>query len=174
PTLAERLDDGHVVAHEEDGPALARDSGHLSEALLLEGEVADREDLVDEQDLRLEVRGHRERDSDGHAARVALHGRVEELIDLRERDDLVEPALDLPLLQTEDRAVQIDVLPSRELGMEPDPDLEQRADAAVDIRVAVRRLRDAGENLQQRRLACAISADDADHLTRHDLERDVA
>src|SRR5205085_3123151 len=89
-------------------------------------------------------------------------------------DDLVEPTLDFPLLQAEDRAVQVDVLSTRELGMEPDPDLEQRADAAVDVRVAVRRLRDPRENLQQRRLSGAVSADDAHHLARHDFERDVA
>ena len=61
PRLAERLHDRHVVADEEDGSPLAGDLAHLADALALEADVADREHLVDEQDLRLEVR----RDGEG-------------------------------------------------------------------------------------------------------------
>ena len=68
---------------------------HLAEALLLELRVADGEHLVDEQDLGLEVRRDGEREPHVHAARVALDGSVEELLDLGERDDLVELPLDL-------------------------------------------------------------------------------
>ena len=70
---------------------------HLAEALLLEGGVADRQHLVDDQDLRLEVRGHGEGQAHVHAARVVLHRRVDEPLDLGEGDDLVELAVDLLL-----------------------------------------------------------------------------
>ena len=63
---------------------------HPPEAALLELGVADREHLVDEQDLRLEVRGDGEREPHVHAARVALDRRVDELLDAGELDDLVE------------------------------------------------------------------------------------
>ena len=63
---------------------------HAAEAAPLELRVADREHLVDEQDLGLEVRGDREREPHVHAARVALHRRVDELLDPGELDDLVE------------------------------------------------------------------------------------
>ena len=89
---AERLDHRHVVADEEDGPARGGDLVHLAEALALERGVADGQHLVDDQDLGLEVRGDREGQPHVHAARVALDRRVEELLDLRERDDLVEAA----------------------------------------------------------------------------------
>ena len=72
-----------------------RDVLHLAEALLLELGVADRQHLVDDQDLRLEMRRHGEGEPHVHAARVALDRRVEELLDLGEGDDLVELALDL-------------------------------------------------------------------------------
>ena len=75
--------------------ALLGDIVHLSQALLLEGGVADRQHLVDQQDLRLEVGGDGERQPQVHAARVVLHRRVEEPLDLGEGDDLVELALDL-------------------------------------------------------------------------------
>ena len=57
--------------------------------------VADREHLVDDQDLGVEVRRDRERQPDVHPARVALHGRVDELLDPAELDDLVELRTDL-------------------------------------------------------------------------------
>ena len=70
-------------------------SSILPEALLLELRVADGEHFVDDQDLRLEVRRDRERQPHVHAGGVALDRRVEELLDLGERDDLVELAADL-------------------------------------------------------------------------------
>ena len=69
---------------------------HLVQALLLEARVADREDLVHHQDLRLQMGSHGERQPHVHAARVVLDRRVEELLDLGEGDDLVELPLDLP------------------------------------------------------------------------------
>ena len=94
--LAEVLDRGHVVADEEHGPTVLGDRAHLAEALLLERDVADRQHLVDDQDLRLEVRGDRERQPHVHAARVALDRRVDELLDPGEVDDLVELAVRSP------------------------------------------------------------------------------
>ena len=103
--------------------------------------VADREHLVDEQDLRLQMRRDGERQPHVHAARVALDRRVEELLDLGEGDDLVELAADLGPAHAEDRAVEEDVLAAGQLGMESGADLEQRADASVDRRrVPSRRL----------------------------------
>ena len=58
-----------------------RDVLHLAEALVLELGVADREHLVDEQDLRLEVRGDGEYEAHLHSAGEALHGRVEDALD---------------------------------------------------------------------------------------------
>ena len=92
---AQRLDRRHVVTDEEDRPAFSADVVHLAEALPLERGVADGENLVDDEDLRLQVRGDGEAEPHVHAARVALHRRVEELLDLGEVDDLVEPAVDL-------------------------------------------------------------------------------
>ena len=63
---------------------------HAPETPALELGVTDSKHLVDEQDLRLEVRGDRECKADGHPARVPLHRSVEELTYTRELDDLVE------------------------------------------------------------------------------------
>ena len=58
--------------------------------------------------------------------------------------------------------------------MEARAHLEQAADAAVDLDPAVGRLGDAREDLEQRALAGAVAADDADHLPGLDVEAHVA
>ena len=139
---------------------------HLSEALLLKARVADREHLVDDEDLRLEVRGDGEGQPHVHAARVALHRRVDELLDLGERDDLVELPADFRLAHAEDRAVQKDVLPAGQLGVKTGADLEQARHAPAQGDLAGRRRGDPRQDLQQRRFAGAVAADDADDLAR--------
>ena len=106
---------------------------HLPETLPLERGVAHGQDLVDDEDLRLEMGGHRKGQAHVHAARVALHRRVDELADLGERDDLVELSVDLGLSHAEDGAAEIDVLEPGELLVEAGADLEQRPDPPVDL-----------------------------------------
>ena len=108
--LADALHGDEVVADEDHGAALAGDGVHLGEALALELGVAHGEDLVDEQDVGLQVRADREREAHEHAARVALDRRVDEALDAREGDDLVELRGDLAGAHAEDRAAEVDVL----------------------------------------------------------------
>ena len=65
-----------------------------------------------------------------HARRVVLHRRVDELLEAGEVDDVVEACVELLLRQAEDRAVEVDVLPARQLGVEAGAELEQRRDLA--------------------------------------------
>src|SRR5688572_17899999 len=117
---------------------------------------------------------HGEREPQVHAARVALDGGVDEALDLREGDDLVELPRDLGATHAEDRAVEVDVLAPGELLVEAGADLEQRPDAPGDVDPARGRRGDAREHLQQRALAGAVVADDAERLASRDLEVDVA
>src|SRR2546421_6114154 len=57
--------------------------------------------------------------------------------------------------------------------MEAGADLQQAADAASDFSLACGWCRDAAQDLQQRRLAGAVRADDAEDLTLACLERHV-
>jgi hypothetical protein len=84
--------------------------------------------------------------------------------DLGELDDLVELARDLAARHAEDRAAQEDVLAPRQLGVEAGADLEQAADPPFEPGVPGGRIGDAAQDLQQRALAGAVVADDADHL----------
>src|SRR5437660_378543 len=111
PAPANALERAQIMADEQDRAAVAGHVLHLAETPLLEFHVADGEHLVDDEDLRLEMGSDRKSQAHIHTGRVALHGRVQESLDLREGDDLVELAPDLRPRHAEDRPVQEDVLP---------------------------------------------------------------
>ena len=71
------------------------------------------------------------------------------------------------------RAVEEDVLPASELGVEARADLEQAAHPAAQLDQAGRGRGDPGQQLEQRRLARSVATDDADGLADRDLERHV-
>ena len=81
--------------------------------------------------------------------------------------------VDLPSAHAQNAAVQVDVFPPGQLRMKAGSDLEQAADPAAERRTARRRLGDPTQDLEQRRLAGSIAADDADDLSGLDLEGDV-
>ena len=165
-TLAEALDGLGVVRDEEDRAALVLERRDDAEALPLEVLVADGEDLVEEKDVGLEERGDREPEPHRHPARVGTDRPVDRVLDLGERDDLVEALANLGAPQALDRAVQEDVLASGEVGMEAGAELEQRADPALDLDGARGRLDDPRQHAQQRRLARPVAPDQADRLAR--------
>ena len=94
--VAEALDAGHVMRHEDDRAALGLQALELAEALLLEGGIADGEHLVHQQDVGLDLHRDRERQPHRHPRRVVAQVEVHELLELGERDDLVEALPGLP------------------------------------------------------------------------------
>jgi hypothetical protein len=109
-----------------------------------------------------------------HADRITFDGRVEELLDAREIDDLVELGQHFPTRHAEDGAVQEDVLAPGQLGMETGSDFEQAGYSTVEFHSPARRLQNARQDLEQGRLSGAVATDDADDLAALDLEIDVA
>src|SRR5438270_11541146 len=95
------------------------------------------------------MRGYRKREAHVHAGRVVPDRGIDELLDFRERHDLVEvpPNLDLP--HAEDRPVQQNIFPTSQLGMEPRTDLEERADTPVELDPSRCRFSDAREALEE-------------------------
>ena len=152
------------MADENDGPPRARDVAHFAEALFLEIDVADGEHFIDEQNFRLEMRGHGKRQPHVHPARIMFHRRIDEFFQLRERHNLIELALDLLLVHPQDRAAQERVFPARQLRMKSGAHFEQRPDAPVNLRPARGRLRNPRKDFQQRGLARAVPPDQAKHF----------
>ena len=154
-------------------PSDLGDIVHFSKALFLKFGIADSQHFVDNQNLRLEVRGHRKRKPNVHSRRIVLHRRVEKFFDLGKGDDFIELLADFPLRHAEDGAVEEDVLPSGELRMEAGADLEQARNASPQRDPPLRRLGDAAQNLEQRAFSGAVAADDAENLALLDLEAHI-
>ena len=119
------------------------------------------------------MRRDRKREPHVHPTRVTLDRRVDELPDPGKLDDVVQLALDLAPLHSEDRPVEEDVLAPGELRVEARAHLEQAADAATDDRTPRRRCRDARQHLEQRRLAGPVPSDDSEDLALVDVEAHV-
>ena len=127
-----------------------------------ERRVADRQHFVDEHDVGVAVDRDAEAEARVEAGRVALHRRVDQPLDVGEADDGVELAIDLLARQAEQAGAEVDVLAAGQLGMKAGAELDQRHDVAGDAHRAARRPGHARDQLQQRRLAGAVAADDAE------------
>jgi hypothetical protein len=106
------------MAYEQDSPAFP--GGHLlhlAKAFLLELGVTNGQDFVYDQNLWLEMGRDSEGKADIHAGAIALHRRLEELFYVGEGYDLIEFRLNLVSLHAENRAIQINILTSREFGV---------------------------------------------------------
>ena len=105
-----------------------------------------------------------------------LHRCVDEPVDLRKRDDLIELAIDLGSAHAQNRAVQVRVLATRKVLVKSSAHFEQRADASGDIDEPCRRFGNLRQNFQESGFSSAVPADDADdfshrHVERHVIER---
>ena len=161
------------MGDEHDRPSLLLQAGELVEALLLKGGVPDREHLVDQDDLGLDLDRDREGEPYLHARGVVLELQIHELLELREGHDLVEAPLGLLARQAEHDRVDDHVVARRELRVEPHAELDERRQPAVDLDLSAIGLVDACEAFQQRALAAPVSSDDPEELTGGDLDADI-
>ena len=161
------------MRHQQNRFAAAPELRELVETLVREPFVANRQDLVHQEHVGVDVNCHREPEPHVHAGRVGLHRRVDELFQLGELHDLVEPTLDVALRQAEHDAVDEHVLAAGDFRMKAGAELDERRDAAVDAHDAAGRLRDACDELQRRALARSVPADDAVGRSLRHGERDV-
>src|SRR5262249_55634461 len=132
--------------------------------LLPEEDVADREHLVDHQHVAVEEGEHRETEPRAHSRRIELHGLVDVLPDLGELEDVVEPRAQIRWLLAEKLPAVEDVLRAREMRVEARAELEQREHLAHGLVPSRRGVQDPGQDLQERALASAVSADEAEPL----------
>src|SRR5690242_21565815 len=91
---------------------------HLSKAFSLEFRIADGQYLIDDQDLRFQMRGHSECEPDLHARGEALYRSIQKLLHSGKGDNLVKLLRDLASCHPKDRAVQKDVFAAGQLRMQ--------------------------------------------------------
>jgi len=146
---------------------------HLPQAFLLKFRITHREHFVHQEDLRFQVCGDGEGEANVHAARIMLHGRVDEFFDLGESDDFIELSSNLTLAHTEDRPAQEGILAAGQFGMEAGADFEEATNASMNLHPSGGRFCDAGKNFQESGFAGAITADEAEDFSFADFEGDA-
>src|SRR5688500_18335808 len=100
--------------------------------------------------------------------------RVQETLAYRAADDAVQAVLGGGARDPVDRRVHVAVLERGRLVVESRAELEQRDDAAAAADAAAGRRDDPGDDLEQRALAGAVRADDAEDRAALDVERHIA
>src|SRR2546425_2006413 len=118
--------------------------------------------------------GYRKSEAHIHPTGVVLNWGIQEPLDFRESHNLVKLAFNLIAAHTENRAVEENVFSASQLRMKAGADLEQAADATIDVYFAVGWFGDAGEHFKQSGFARAVASNDADDFTPLDLEGNVA
>ena len=161
-----------LMAHQYHRTPRPRHVAHLSQAFFLKVDVPDGQDFIHQQNFRLQMRGHRERQPHEHSRGVMLHGRVDEFFQLGESHDFVELSGDLPLAHPQDGPGEIRVFPPRQLRMKPRPYFQQRPHLPVNFRPASGGAGDAGKDFQESGLPRPVASDEAEDFAFANVERD--
>src|SRR5207302_7975261 len=94
-----------------------------------------------------------------------------DLADAVDPGDILQPLPQRPPWDTEDRAVQEDVLAARELRVEAASQLEERRHASAHLDLAFARGLCTRDDLEERALAGPVASDDTQCLPGPDLDR---
>src|SRR5262245_42375536 len=119
------------------------------------------------------MRGDGESKAHIHAAGIIFDRSVYELFGFGEGDYLIKFPVYLTTFHAENCAVQIDILPPAQLRMKTGANLEQAANAAVNVYLAGRRFGNAGKNFEQCRFACTFASDHSQGLTWRHFKADI-
>src|SRR5437667_12222573 len=161
------------MCHEQNGAAAVDDFVHLRKAFLLKLRVAHGQNFIDNEDLRIQVRGHRECQSHIHATRVMFDGRFEKFLCSCEINNLVKLRVNLAPAHAQDCSVQINIFTASKVRMKAGANVEKASYFSVKLGAASGRFENPREYFQQRRFSGAVGPDDAHNLSRVDLEIDV-
>ena len=162
------------MGDEKDRAALRARLAQRVKALALEGAVADREHLVDQQHVGVHVHHHGEGQAHLHARGVVLELQLGEALELGELDDRVVALARLRGREPEHHGVDQHVVARGEVGVEAHAQLDEGRDPAAGPDLAGVGPVDAGHALHERGLAAAVAADDPEELARAHVDRDPA
>src|SRR5262245_19363037 len=88
-------------------------------------------------------------------------------------NDRFKFAIDLVAAHAIEHSAQVDIVSSALLGVEAQPEFEDRRDAPPYIDRAAAGVEHAGDDLEQGALTRPVCPDDAEHLTAFDLEAHI-
>ena len=132
--------------------------------------VADRQPLVHEHDVGAETRHDREGQPHEHARRVGPHRHRQIVPQAAELGDLGRPPADLPPRESLDEPPDNDVLIPGRIPLDAEHRIDEAGNCPLANDPATCGLVDAGQRLQERRLAGAVVAHDAEPVTGRQRE----
>jgi hypothetical protein len=162
-----------VVADEDHRLAALPKVREARAALRGERLVSHGQGLVDQEDVGIEVNGHREPQAHEHARRVGSRRLIDELPDVGELDDLVEAIQHLVARQAEQHAADRDVLAAGELRVKAGAQLDEGGHPARDADGPGVGPINPGDEPEQGALPGAVLTDDAEGLSPRDREVDA-
>src|SRR5262245_59156139 len=130
-----------IVADEKNRMTSRSDFADLSQAFFLKRSIAHRQDLVNQKNLWLKMRGNRKRQAHMHPAGIMLDRSVEKFLYLRKVDDFIKSPIDLPSPHAQDSAVEINVLTPGKLRVESGANFEERPHAPIHFGITRSRFR---------------------------------
>jgi hypothetical protein len=172
--LAMSSNGDEAVSHQQNRSAGPSHIIHLTETFLLKVRVADRKHFINDQDFRIQVRGHGKGKPQIHPARVVFDGRIEESLDFSERNNFVKSLVDLAMPHSQDCAIQVHILTAAQIGMKPRADFKQARNPAVQLNTSAGWLDDSRKDFEKRGFAGSVATYDTHNFARHDFEADVS
>jgi len=167
--VAKRLERREIMRDDQDGAVFGEilDKGIAFRA---EFGIADGQGFVDDQNIGVGMGADGKGEACRHAARIHFEGLIKEIADIGEGLDGRHALQHFLPFETENGAADQGILLAAQFDVEAGAEGENRSDPAVEFRDAVGLRGDAAENLQQGRLARAITPDNADSFALVDVE----
>ena len=153
------------MGYHDDRRAVFANLLHAAVALGLEKDIPDRERLINDQDLRLDVDRKRKCQTHEHTARVRLDRLIDEVANLGKIENLRQLCIHLFFGISHHRTVHIDIFDTGVVLVKSGSQLQQRRNFAAHRHLAGRRRENAGNDLKDRRFTRTVRTDDADRLT---------
>ena len=108
----------HIMADEQDRTSFFGNIVHLAQAFALEFSISDCQHLIHYQDIRLQMGCYRESQPQVHSAGIALDGGIDKFLNPGKIYDLIKFPFNGLAVHTQDSAIEIDILPTGQFGVE--------------------------------------------------------
>src|SRR5712692_371221 len=119
------------------------------------------------------MHGNREGQTYLHASAVGAHGIIDKLLQLGKGHNRVKPLRHLTARESGDHTIDVNVLATRQVVVEPSAETEQPTDPPAYLHMPCIGASNTANEPQQRRLPSSISANHPHHTTGRNAEAHI-
>src|SRR5713101_6868161 len=113
---------------------------------------------------------HGEGQTQIHAARIPFHRSIQEFLDLRKSDNLIELPFDFSSGHSENGTIQEYIFAPSKFWMKTCAHLQQACHSSLDTHSSLGGLDNPAQNFQERGLSSSVSTDNADNFALPNFE----